>query len=114
MANAILNQVAELANEEYNAAIKKWGMNHSRHESYAVMQEEIEEAEEELGDIRELSHSLWENTKSNANPRSVADQFSAIQHHAIRLAVEALQVAVTARKGAEFELGNKEEERWEK
>ena len=104
MASAVLTQVAGLVNEEYNAAIKKYGLNYSRHESFAVMKEEIEEVEDELKAINELTHSLWENTKSNSNNRSCADQFGTIQHRAIKLAAEAIQVAAMARKGAEYEL----------
>lgn len=104
MANVVVKQVAELVNDEYNAAVAKFGLNHSRHESFAVLKEEIEEAEEEMEAIKEIAHSLWENTKSNAGKVNCADQFGTIQHRAIKLATEAIQVAAMARKGMTFEM----------
>lgn len=106
MASAIKDiEIEALIDKEYEQAVKRFGNNHSRHESYAVLKEEIEEAKEELGNIEGMLESIWANTKSNAVESNVADQFHFIKQKALKLAIESIQVAAVARKGQMFERG---------
>ena len=83
---------------ELSNACKTYGKEyHSMHEGFAVLLEEVEEAEKELDYIKNHMAMFWDNVKTDdtelakANVRSVA--FDAVQ-----LAKEACQIAAVARK----------------
>lgn len=99
--------IKELAIREELNGITNHGYNHSPHEAYAVLLEEIEEAEIELMNINEQSKLLWHEVK-NSKGNIVSDlHVKEIARYAEGLAYEAVQVAAMARKfnkrGAENE-----------
>lgn len=91
--------ICELADKELNKAVEKWGLNHSDHESAAVLLEEIEEAREEQINIEVYYKYLWDGIKKNALPEEMRANYSRIFDIAVNLACEAVQVAAMARKG---------------
>ena len=82
MADVVKNEVIRLADIELETAIERFGLNHSNHESFAVLREEIDEATEETNNVNYLSTRVWELTKKNAShiscPRSV--QLTSMTH----------------------------------
>lgn len=92
-------EVTRLCDMELETAIEKWGLNHSNHESVAVLREEIEEAHEELINAEYKAGEVWERTKHNAAPVEIRDSFTGIYNAAVNLACEAIQAAAMARKG---------------
>lgn len=95
--NAVKEDVELLVQKELESANKKFPMFYSDHEGYAVLKEELEEAEENLIKTKDQIASLWRFTKKNLNKpkESAADS---IKESAIELAVEAIQVAAMAQK----------------
>lgn len=99
MADVVLKKVTELIDKELAAANDKFGLNHSDHESFAVLREEIDEAMERAAEIEYRAAELWQGIKENAPHRETRKQFSGLYASAAQLAVEAIQVAAMARKG---------------
>lgn len=92
--DAVMADVERLVKKELLEANKKFPLFHSPHEGAAVIKEEIEEAEEELREVKELYMFLWKCVKEN-NPVGCE---RGIYDHAIGLAVEAIQIAAMAQK----------------
>lgn len=91
------NQIRKIVYEEYERALKAYGQNHSQHEGYAVLLEEIEEAEDEIVQIRSLQEEIWSGVKDNSS--CLCGRLAThIESGAINLACEAVQVAAMARK----------------
>lgn len=99
MADVIKHEIEALADKELEAALNKFGLNNSNHESFAVLREEIDEAHAELESIEYLSARIWQLTKENASPEALREVYTNAYDTAINLAVEAAQCAAMARKG---------------
>lgn len=99
MADVVKAEITRLADMELEAAIERFNLNHSDHESYAVLREEIEEAHEEMINVELFSGRLWDLTKNNASPEAKREVYTNIYNTALNLAVEAIQTAAMARKG---------------
>lgn len=97
----LIAEVCEVVSREYRRASEKFGCtNHSDHESYAVLLEEVEEAKSELESIYEHMSQFWQCVKSDSN---FDDKFSccqSIEKRAILCACEMIQVAGVARKAS--------------
>ena len=99
MADVVKNEVIRLADIELETAIERFGLNHSNHESFAVLREEIDEATEETNNVNYLSTRVWDLTKKNASPEILRETYTNLYNAAIDLATEAIQCAAMARKG---------------
>ena len=83
---------------ELDNACKTYGKEyHSLHEGYAVLLEEIEEAEKDFDYIKNHLAMLWDNVKVD-DPTTVKANARAIAFDAVQLALEACQIAAVARK----------------
>lgn len=69
----------------------------STHEGYAVLLEEVEEAEDELERIREEMADLWQNIKQNDNT-AVTDALRRISIHAYFMLQKNTQIVAVANK----------------
>ena len=84
--------LAELAN-----AVRNYGAGyHSLHEGYAVLLEEVEEAEDDLRLINNNLSLLWQSIKSNDLNDTVL--LTDIEGTAQLLALEAIQIAAVCAK----------------
>ena len=84
--------LAELAN-----AVRNYGAGyHSLHEGYAVLLEEVEEAEDDLRLINNNLGLLWQSIKSNDLNDTVL--LTDIEGTAQLLALEAIQIAAVCAK----------------
>ena len=92
-------EVTRLTDMELETALDKWGLNHSDHESAAVLREEIEEAHEEMINTEYLFNELWRGVKTNCDPSEKRNTYTGIYNTAVNLACEAIQAAAMARKG---------------
>lgn len=96
--DVVHDDVEKLVNKELQAAIEIHGLHNSHHEAYAVIKEELEEAEEELELCKNHLRYMW--YKIRENDRFEADDVKdRIVEYATNLAVEAIQVAAMAKKG---------------
>lgn len=87
-------------------------MFQSDHEGYAVLKEEVEEAETDLMDIKDILSVLWRYIKRNVEvPKK--QQVELVKMCAIELAVEAIQVAAMAQKFIDSKRKQKEREKTE-
>lgn len=107
MANAIKNKLYPLIEEELKAANDRFGLNHSNHESFAVIREEIDEANEELKKLEYWSAQIWEATKKNDEAEKIHDLYKEIYKTAVNAAVEAIQVAAMAHKAIVSDVENR-------
>ena len=94
--NAVKEDVEKLVQKELESANQRFPMFRSDHEGAAVIVEEIEEAKEEMELLERQFDVLWENVKLE---RGLLKPISeAMYSCAIRLAIEAIQVAAMAQK----------------
>ena len=95
----LIEDVARLVEEEYGRAGAKFGLtNHSDHESYAVLLEEVEEAEFELKVFREKMDELWRLIKCNDGDWEKHRQLYEMRKRAVLAACEFIQVAAMCQK----------------
>ena len=87
--------VSKLATEELERSMVKFPLFNSPHEGYAVILEEVEEAEDEIGFIRRYNELAWGEIKHNDY---ATRHIVRIKEYAINLAAEAIQVAAMAEK----------------
>lgn len=103
--------IEKLINEELQNANKKFPPFSSWHEAYAVILEEVEEADEETNVMCTLYlDRLWQDIRAKAS--SEADRFvdiGIVRGHAVRAIEELIQVAAMCDKAA-MSLGREEAE----
>lgn len=93
--DAVKNDVIKLVEKELKAANEKFPPFNSEHEGYAVLKEEIEEAEEYLNECKTWIESLWADIRQNENcMRNIYNLGS----YATAGAIELIQVAAMAQK----------------
>ena len=88
---------------ETESAKERWGDKyHSTHEAWAVLNEEIEEANEALIKIGSISQVLWNFVRKariqEGDKKYTLDNLHYLQDHAQELAIEAVQIAAVAQK----------------
>ena len=84
---------------ETASAIVNWGDKYnSLHEGYAVLLEEVEEAEIEMDLVKENLSCMWETVKRGHEPGDKINAVENIASRAERLALEAVQVAAVCNK----------------
>ena len=88
-------KIETLIQEELKSANEKYPLFHSPHEAFAVLKEEVEEANEEFADIFTSLFKMWSNVR---NDIPLKDNASKIYNIAINAACEAIQVAAMAQK----------------
>lgn len=97
----LIEDVKQLVDEEYNrAAIKFGATNNSDHESYAVLLEELEEADAELFQVQNQLDKFWLLTKANDSDISKYSRLLEMERRAVLAACEMIQVAAMAKKAA--------------
>jgi hypothetical protein len=99
----LLQSIIEAEDEELARASEKFGRcNNSHHESYGVILEEKQEAEEMAFEFDKLFSDLWDGVKRNdVNPETLKAMETAAQ----RAAAEWVQVAAMCRKATRCESG---------
>lgn len=100
----LIEEVKECVECEYDRAGAKFGfVNHSDHESYAIILEEFQEAETEVALVNTHLSQFWDAVKLNDDDQSKFDKFERlmkIERNAVLGACELIQVAAMAKKAA--------------
>lgn len=97
----LMRAVSDLVDKEYGWAAKTHGgAAASPHEGYALIKEEIEEADQEMERLKKKLAFLWLNVKNDADDM-VQRNFEDMKSMAIAGACELIQVAAMADKGIE-------------
>lgn len=92
-----LNLVDELAESEYQNAIKNWGEIYSSlHEGYAILKEEVEECECEMNGINCDLGIIWKKIKDSDEDLSIFIDY--IQRKAYNQILELAQVIAVCKK----------------
>ena len=98
MMDQLIKEVTDLAVREYQRAASKCGPNNnSPHESYAVLLEETEEAQEQVVALQNRMDAFWLTVKSDATGSQGALLVD-IKRAAVLGACELIQVAAMADK----------------
>jgi hypothetical protein len=99
----LTEELSTITNGEAIRGVTQHGMFKSRHESYAVILEEFEEAEHEIEIVKDALNCYWSCVKQDVNE---SGELMAIAEKAISAAAELIQVSAMARKTiASFERG---------
>ena len=101
--NAVESDVEKLVQKELKSANQRFPMFRSDHEGAAVILEEIEEVKTELEQMEDDFHNLWSLVKNNDTYSSTYADW--ILNSAVRLAIEAIQVATMAQKFIDSQKG---------
>ena len=88
-------EVDQIVPRELERANKKFPQFHSDHEGWAVILEEVTEAEVEMKTIRGKIDGMFDLVRNNVDAKWVAEK---MEYAAINLACEAIQVAAMCRK----------------
>lgn len=95
----LIKEVKSLVQNEYHRAMTKFGAtNNSDHESFAILEEEVEELRDDFGPLTDGAMKFWELVKSDASDDKKKETLERIKHYAIFAACEAIQVAAMAYK----------------
>lgn len=96
----LLRDVQHLMFGEYERASNKFGaINHSDHESYSVIKEELEESGDEYSAVKEALQLFWDMVKSDdADDSGKCAVLNALEARALLAACEFIQVAAMAYK----------------
>lgn len=95
----LVNSVEKLVEEEYGRASAEFGpRNATDHESFAVLLEEMEEAQVEGNNAYTDLHGFWSQVKRNSSPAVKAHYLTKVQSSALLAACEYIQVAAMAHK----------------
>jgi len=97
MMTKLLNEVEELTKAELARCNEQHPLFASNHEGAAVIREEVEEAEDEMGWIKDLYHYLWGAVKDD-EPETATKAACELKERAIRCACECIQVAAMCEK----------------
>ena len=93
------NFIKAAIDAETESAKKNWGPTYaSEHEAWAVLREEIEEADEEQKTIQYCSEALWHAIRNGNEQERSKSCLAYILEHAQNLATEAVQIAAVAQK----------------
>ena len=95
--DVVREEVRKCIDKELEHACKKFSMFSTLHEAYAVTLEEMQEAEEELNNVKRFMDLEWKQIRLNNSELSCC-QASRVKYAAERLAIEAIQVAAMAQK----------------
>lgn len=93
----IKNEVRQAVQKEQAEAERVHGLHHSYAEKYAVMLEELEEAEEELQECRRFLAMMWKGVRADRDDWT-AGHASRVADAAERAACECVQLAAVAHK----------------
>lgn len=99
MSDVVKREVYTLIDKELEAANQKFPLFGSKHESFAVFLEEVEEARDESENLQIITNNIWQYTKENQPAEALHEQYTEAYRIAVNLAVEAIQCAAMARKG---------------
>lgn len=96
--NVVHEDVEKLVEKELAAATERFGLHHSWHEKAAVVGEELEESCEEMENLVDSMKFAWKQTRGNETDYIKEQAYNGVYDAAIRLAIEAIQVAAMAKK----------------
>ena len=97
----LVEEVNELVEREYGRAGSTFGLfNHSDHESFAIIKEELDEAGEEFDSFSKQLGLFWASVKSDASDNKKFNQLKMMEVTALLAACEMIQVAAMAKKAA--------------
>lgn len=95
--NVVHEEVEKLVEKELAAATERFGLNHSWHEKYAVMLEELQELKEQVNIADAEIESVWFGVRHNKH-EYIEDHIHYAYERAVNAACEAIQVAAMAKK----------------
>jgi len=93
--NNIHDKLLPILEEEITRATEIYGRLNSRHEAYAVILEELEEAHASINSTEHFLNAYWRCVKLNKNAKS---NLEIICRHAMLAAAELIQVATVAER----------------
>lgn len=97
----LIVEAQECVEREYGRAGAKFGLtNNSDHESYAVLLEEMQEAQDESLSAEQTLNYLWKLIKRNAPDNKKYELLKNLETRALLAACEFIQVAAMAKKAA--------------
>ena len=99
MMSRLKKAVDQLVHDEYALASEQYGPKHNTpHEAYAVMKEELEEAQHEVDTVDDkLNIEYWRGVMYDSD-LTCTHNAKEIRDHAIKAACEMIQVAAMAEK----------------
>jgi len=100
--NVIETEIKAAIDKELISACERFPMFSSLHEAYGVIKEEVEEASEELEELKKYFDMAWGQIKLNNNELAL-NHLTRMQGAALRLAVEACQVSAMCIKARQSE-----------
>lgn len=99
MMDKLIEEVSTLVQHEYARASDKFGhVNHSDHESYAVLLEEFQEAQYEVHHAEKTLDKFWDLVKRDYFDDSKVVELDTLKKQALFAACELIQVAAMSEK----------------
>ncbi len=96
--NVVHEDVKQCVENELQHAVSVFGLHHSWHEKAAVVGEELEECCEEMENLVDSMKFAWKQTRGNETDYIKEQAYNGVYDAAVRLAIEAIQVAAMAKK----------------
>lgn len=103
MTKELKREAKAMVDREFARALEQHGLAHSKHEGYALLLEEYEEAKEAMHYVTALTHLLWDNVK-NDNDMELDDTIECLYSYVLDLITEVAQVGAMVKKFKESEV----------
>ncbi len=97
MMDGLIQTATQMAHDESQRGIAQYGPAASAHEGYALIKEELEEAQNEFRRVEQRLEGLWASIKGN-DVSVYPHYLNQIRQNAILAACEMIQVAAMAEK----------------
>jgi len=94
----LLENIDELVIEELERANAVFPQFHGNHEAWAVLKEEVEEADIENTKVNKLLDMLWNSVRFNYKKDQLISQCKSLKKHALYNSAENIQVAAMCDK----------------
>ena len=102
MRKGLTEAVEKIVADELIAANAAFPAFNSRHEGYAVMLEEAQEARDEMQEIGMQTKIIWDMVKENAQKDVFLTRLGELKETAQNMAAEAIQLAAMSEKFIQF------------
>jgi hypothetical protein len=98
----LLENIDELVIDELKRANAVFPQFHGNHEAWAVLKEEVEEADIENTKVNKILDMLWNSVRFNHKKEQIIPLCNSLKKHALYNSAESIQIAAMCQKYIDY------------